>query len=415
MPSTKTQMNELPKIVKSRLASQQLDAELHPDANLLAAFAESSLRSLDRLGVLEHLAVCGDCRAIVALALPEDDLGSKIRVAIPVPPRWRFVRWALVAAGIAVIGTAGLWQYQRHGGPVVATLESTNQIQTGQPAATQGIQTQGIQEKKAVSAEPASPAMALPTEKADKVPQLGAVGGDIGSAVSAMTAGKSSFKKRAQSPAPSLVAESIAAAAPAKQGPSDEVAENSAPASEAEINGRLDHVGRAKEPATTTVQVSAAAPAVAGAAMGATHLYALQKSAPALLWKVAVNGTLQRSLDAGKTWQNVPILPDLTVGADGLKQERSADTPQPQAYPRPMMRGLYSSGEEVWVGGGGGALFHSLDAGQRWIRVVPTQAGVVLSGDIVRIAFDDSQHGTVTTSTPEIWTTSDGGQMWRKQ
>jgi photosystem II stability/assembly factor-like uncharacterized protein len=40
---------------------------------------------------------------------------------------------------------------------------------------------------------------------------------------------------------------------------------------------------------------------------------------------------------------------------------------------------------------------------------------VVLTGDVVRIEFPDPQHGTVTTSTPEIWITTDDGQSWQKQ
>ncbi|MFZ0302338.1 MAG: carboxypeptidase regulatory-like domain-containing protein [Terracidiphilus sp.] len=44
----------------------------HPDADQLSAFIEQALPAHERDGVLAHLAVCPDCRAVVALALPEE-------------------------------------------------------------------------------------------------------------------------------------------------------------------------------------------------------------------------------------------------------------------------------------------------------------------------------------------------------
>ncbi len=76
---------------------------------------------------------------------------------------------------------------------------------------------------------------------------------------------------------------------------------------------------------------------------------------------------------------------------------------------------VVSSDVEVWAGGSGGALYHTLDAGSRWILVVPSDGGGVLTGDIVGIQFSDAQNGTVRTSTGETWTTLDDGQVWHKQ
>jgi hypothetical protein len=44
---------------------------LHPDADQLSAFIEQALPAHERDGVLAHLAVCAECRGVVALALPE--------------------------------------------------------------------------------------------------------------------------------------------------------------------------------------------------------------------------------------------------------------------------------------------------------------------------------------------------------
>jgi photosystem II stability/assembly factor-like uncharacterized protein len=60
-------------------------------------------------------------------------------------------------------------------------------------------------------------------------------------------------------------------------------------------------------------------------------------------------------------------------------------------------------------------LYHSVDAGNSWARVLPSAAGRVLTGDILNIQFSDPRNGTVTTSTAEVWTTLDDGQTWQKQ
>jgi photosystem II stability/assembly factor-like uncharacterized protein len=80
-----------------------------------------------------------------------------------------------------------------------------------------------------------------------------------------------------------------------------------------------------------------------------------------------------------------------------------------------MFRAVAAAGLEVWVGGSGSMLYHSLDGGENWTRVLPSSNGVALRGDITSLEFPDPQHGSVSTSNSELWTTSDGGQSWRKQ
>src|ERR1039457_4423186 len=75
-------MTEVPKIVYDRLRAARSEralpqgigpAQAHPDADLLAALAEQALSGPERDGVLEHLALCGNCREALALALPAAD------------------------------------------------------------------------------------------------------------------------------------------------------------------------------------------------------------------------------------------------------------------------------------------------------------------------------------------------------
>jgi photosystem II stability/assembly factor-like uncharacterized protein len=91
------------------------------------------------------------------------------------------------------------------------------------------------------------------------------------------------------------------------------------------------------------------------------------------------------------------------------------------AQPAPSQRTIFravsvsSNTAEVWAGGSGGALYHTLDGGNRWARVVPSDVGILLTGDIIAIQFSDARNGIVTTSNAEVWTTLDAGQTWHKQ
>jgi Photosynthesis system II assembly factor YCF48/Putative zinc-finger len=107
-------------------------------------------------------------------------------------------------------------------------------------------------------------------------------------------------------------------------------------------------------------------------------------------WRLTPAGALQRSEDAGKTWEMAAI------AGKGPFQSFAA------------------AGSEVWLGGPDGILYHSSDAGLHWVRVMPRANGVGPGGGITRIEFRDVQNGTVTTATGESWTTSDAGKTWQK-
>src|SRR5436190_14933861 len=103
-------MPDLPKIVRQRLNVAR-PVRNHPDPDVLAAFTDSLLPSRERAMVIEHLASCGDCRDIVALALPEVQTTTATRPVRTVPKPWLtspVLRWGLVAAGLAVAVSAGL-------------------------------------------------------------------------------------------------------------------------------------------------------------------------------------------------------------------------------------------------------------------------------------------------------------------
>ena len=78
----------------------------HPDANLLTAFAESSLNERERARVVEHLAHCAVCRDVVYLAQPEIEAPLPATAVSPAPIRWfawRRLQWAALAASLSLV------------------------------------------------------------------------------------------------------------------------------------------------------------------------------------------------------------------------------------------------------------------------------------------------------------------------
>jgi hypothetical protein len=142
---------------------------------------------------------------------------------------------------------------------------------------------------------------------------------------------------------------------------------------------------------------------------------------PGPLWTISSTGTLRRSADQGKTWEDVNVNANpAALTTAGV--EVAANAPRAKAKSRdkdsneqPVFRTVAAAGAHVWAGGSGGALYHSADAGSHWTRVDPTAAGTSLTGDITSLEFPDPQHGKLSTTTAEVWATSDGGQTWSKQ
>jgi Carboxypeptidase regulatory-like domain/Photosynthesis system II assembly factor YCF48/Putative zinc-finger len=142
---------------------------------------------------------------------------------------------------------------------------------------------------------------------------------------------------------------------------------------------------------------------------------------PALqpLWAVSAEGALQRSFDKGNTWQTVDVNASGTSLEVSGKASRAKAKDAGEALKRDTttltFRAVYAAGADVWAGGSAGALYHSQDGGNHWTRITPASNGAALTGDILTLEFPDSQHGRLSTSTSEVWTTADAGQTWQKQ
>ncbi len=370
-------MAEVPKIALRRL--QVARADEHPDPDVINAFAENSLKTRERERVLAHLSQCGDCREIAALSLPEMDAATAIVSAKPETSwmRWPALRWAAVAACAVIVGTAVTLRYQtrtgQHAGEKSDAAISSSLDQKVQPAAPAAVP---------MNQSPPAAAQNAPVEARNAV----------------RLADKSGPSKKVVSPS-AREAETMAAA-PVAAAPLERKSQSAFTSS----NKTLDIAdsqpqvvpGRAKD----ALQQPPAG-AIGGVVTGG--MMAKQKTAmapvisggfPSILvprWTLSSDGTLQRSIDSGRSWQTIP-----SPGQGNF-------------------RALAASGADIWVGGAKGALYHSSDAGMHWTQVLPVAGTQALSADITGIEFTDLQHGSVSTAEGETWITADAGQTWSKK
>jgi hypothetical protein len=420
-------MTEVPKLVPAivydRLQGalpQPVSGQSHPDADELTAFVELAISSPERDSVLQHLARCGDCRDVVALALPPVEIGhisiasetendvvrtqartakssrswlSSFTFAVPT------LRWAAMAAGVAVVASVFLMRpgILNHGttpsaNPPIASVTqpaSSGQIttspetspQSAPPAVLAKAETPSpkLQASKkldsqsaADAATHANPEVLMADNKiAPEAKDLARAMSDRAMNKSAPTSVNGALRARSDT-------QSIEKAKPASPG-------NEAEASVAADQPRKTESSFSDSPATDALS-SAKSSVDLARTRSATFTIA--------------GGILQRSLDNGQSWQNA------------LHADHS-------------LLCYASSDRDIWTGGEAGALFHSADDGVTWVRVQVSAGPQTLTSEISRIDLsgsdvssnvDSGQRATVVVSTrhQEVWSSADGGTTWVK-
>jgi hypothetical protein len=133
--------------------------EFHPDAESLSAFAEQALDERERGAVLEHLAVCGRCRQVVALARDADDAAAQPRKTARTRAWWKSWQMAWIPAA-ALAATASLVVYVHVRQAERKTEMARLEPQAGAPAP--GTAQDALHEDHA---QPAPPAHAAKQEQ----------------------------------------------------------------------------------------------------------------------------------------------------------------------------------------------------------------------------------------------------------
>ncbi len=471
-------MQNVPNIVRERL-KVAAPAVNHPDADALTAFSERSLPELERATVLEHLARCADCREIVSLALPPTEVSDTVFVPSRTGwLAWPSLRWGFVSAGVILVAMLGVLQYRRDAhstmmasrqaeqapaavepeaqkkasGVASQQGQAANQFDEAQPARS-GVGAPSPSSDKFVSSrKSSSPASPTPLAKAEPVGGSSYHGAFTYGPKMALQQQQNANANQAQAAPPAVAAPfakqaganvataasptSMDGAVVQKELASNEQAAQelrsltNAPISEPSGNygsGELK-IDRAK-PADTTVHIDDRAPRTIAAAVPFQTPVRVGRALAAPRWSITSSGALQRSFDQGNTWQDVNVSNsargdsfhgaaaslDLAAKTSTAKAKDAERDSKGDAAPNLTFRAVLANGTDVWAGGSAGMLYHSVDSGVTWLRVVPSSSGVDLSGDILSIQFSDGTHGRIATSAPEVWTTSDAGQTWQKQ
>jgi hypothetical protein len=444
-------MEPLPKIALERLRASHVVE--HPEADLLTAYAEQALTTVERSQVAEHLSRCTDCRQVVALATelkpPTDNVAlatKSISGSRGWLLSWPVLRWGALAACLVVVSAAGLLLTQRssHRAEKISvttqpekTAAEIDQRSSDQPSAIPPPSSAAELKKQAPFSEPdmvAQSKMPGPTRERKEfliLPEGRADKKNAGSlAFAPAIAGKVVAEKPSQAPpavvsprsssnqvildnSPTVREEQVANAGPAA--PTDQKAMGQAldkdeqPERVPAMSETVEVTAEAPTPQTQSTAVMAKSArsklktenkAIAGGGATSNELAAtaaitngsrLMRDVNAAQWTLSGDGVPQRSFDSGKTWEKVQV-----------------DHHQ-------RFRALSAQGMDVWVGGLAGVLYHSSDVGLHWTRIIPVAESSTLTADILTIDFRDPLHGKLTTANRESWITGDAGKTWQKE
>jgi hypothetical protein len=425
-------MEGIPKVVRQRLQAGEeggdRSRQIHPDAEVLTAFAEHSLAECERAQVFDHVAQCGNCRDILFLAAPQTEA---IQILQKVPVRgwwsWPVLRWGALGACVVIVGAVVTLRHdggkfnasRQEAAPTIIAKEITPAAPQDSIATRADIrvpeqkiseqqkpseQRDALAKKISSAIEPARHASSavpkFPMQFDGPVPPVGkpststgALQGDAGNSLASSRVKPLFGARLAKSGNQALTADKA-------QEQKDELDY---------LNPDDKKTASANSPraSSETVEVQGASPMVetessaVSAAVSPSETSQLKVTgrnvadlfplASSLRWMLTSSGALQRSLDQGHTWERVPVANNVIFHA------------------------LSVQGAEIWVGGPAGALYHSANSGQSWVQIIPTSNGESLSAEITKIEFIGQQNGTVTTSSGENWVTSDGGKSWQKK
>lgn len=385
--------------------------EFHPDAESLNAFAEHALEEQERGEVLKHLAVCGRCRQVVALAWDAAGVEAAVRVASPaarpaiVQPNTWWRRWRLVwvpTAVVAAFAVASISVYIRQTGQHDANIKIAEQTPT-QGKGPASVPPQPIESEAAPP--PTAPAPAAPVPRA-------------ANALKAERSGAETRRQRQEAAAPSAMSREL------------------------EVTGRAEPA-----PLPAAAASSAEAPGLVGEGLLAGGKPTLYKTPAAAAWQEAQKQQEQKKLQAGplavhgQMFGAEAAAPANDHGANKGALPSSAQVvvlnseAEMQAAPVTSFGGFERSRPATIIAGAeksihlpsslpsvsiasadhrmlaideAGALFVSEDSGRTWVRVPPQWSGLA---KVVRkqTAGQGSAEEAPATERPEKPSADTGG------
>ena len=276
-------MPELAKFARQRLSQDQAP-ETHPDAGMLTGFMENALPPRLRSEVTAHLGYCTACRSVLRLALPQQQ-PEEVQQLVWAKPRhqvWSILRWASVAATTAVVaGSVWLAQAPKAG------LGSSKSVEPAQVAS---------------ATAPVRPQLAQP-----EIPSS-----------TPTTVSKPSVRKHSE---PSV---EVASSNPQGVVPSRDIIQTGAP-----LNGATPVMSFDSRAANVVPPPS------------------VPKAEPTFKWTTnPTTGLVYRSSD-GLRWQSVNV------------------------HRGTAFTSVVSSDKAIWAAGKDGMLFRSVDNGKTWDQVRP--------------------------------------------
>ena len=448
-------MNKLPNIVRARLSA--IEAGDHPDPDLLTAFAEQALAEQERFKVLAHLSRCSDCREVLAVAMPSLSTAALATASSIDTDRrrswfhWPAVRWGAAAACVVIVGSAVLMKrdvlmkppartvalQKDDAGVTYSSNDANNKTKDlsvvpapqpaspppsvrdeeraveAPPASTRRqaqLSTPVPDQKKALASnftQPVPPPVLAGRMRPEFAHSATGSGAAVGGAAGVGSLASTSTTNESLDLLPSngkIIAAPVAPSKPAAQATEEVQVTAAVPVIETDAAGvreKQELPGKAKAPSGVALyDALVAAPSQDSSTQTVLAKEAARKAEmkrvetlrpPVARWTISADGKLQHSVDSGKTWQPVAVAENATF------------------------RALSANGPDLWVGGASGLLYHSTDAGTHWMQVKPATADATLTADIAAIEFINVRQGKITTSTGEVWITTDGGQTWRRQ
>ena len=294
--------------------TELLQPGFHPDADQLSAFVEQSLPTHEREHMLAHLAVCPECRAVVALSLPQLDPPPHT-TAQAARTRW-FAGWTLAlpsAVALAALAVFMVYTSSHRTSPNRTSTAAPPQMAASHPPAPPQPSAQ----------QPIAAQKASPPPESRSIARVGAVAsGELGGTAmrdtdAAMRAQNAAAPQRQASnlaPANQLQAAPPAASLAAANLQSRTEAAMTEPASPAAgpaLAAKAEGGGQAAAPRTLNAPLSISALAAAKQGNGPPPL---PSRLPVI--SMAARGTRLLAIDArnavflsedgGQHWQPIP-------------------------------------------------------------------------------------------------------------